>query len=236
MERLKREIDGSQSVEAIAATGPSLRPRGLARRSVLAVTGAVATLLVLLVGFDVGGWRERLLGGAVPPQIESLAVLPLDNLSGDPEQEYFADGMTEALIADLANIGALKVISRTSVMRYKGADKSMPDIARELDVDAVVGGSVLRAGGRVRITAHLIDAATDTHLWAESYERDLGDVLALQREVARAIASEIQIAVTSEEVARLASVHRVNPEAYEPYLKGHYFRAQAFRGELQEKY
>ncbi len=223
VERLKREIDGSQWAEAIAATGSSLRAPVLARRPVLAVTGAVATLLVLLVGFNVGGWRERLLGGAGPPQIESLAVLPLENLSGDSEQEYFADGMTEALIADLANIGALKVISRTSVMRYKGTDKSLPNIARELGVDAVVVGSVVRAGERVRITAQLIDAATDTHLWAESYERDLGDVLALQREVARAIASEIQIAVTSAEVARLASVPRVNPEAYEPYLKGRFY-------------
>ena len=180
-------------------------------------------LLVLLFGLNVGEWRERLLGGAGPVQIESLAVLPLENLSGDPEQEYFADGMTEALIADLANIEALKVISRTSIMRYKGTDKALPEIARELGVDAVVVGAVIRDGERVRITAQLIDAATDSLMWAESYEHDLADVLALQREVARAIASEIQIAVTSAEAARLANVRRVNPEAYEPYLKGRFY-------------
>ncbi len=167
---------------------------------------------------------------AVPPRkrrvsrkrVHSLVVLPLTNLSPDPEQEYFADGMTEALIFDLAKLRALKIISRTSTMRYKGTDKSLPEIAEELNVDAVVEGSVLRVGQRVRITAQLIHAATDTHLWAESYERDLQDVLLLQSEVARAIAREIQIAVTPEETRRLASACRVNPEAYEACLKGRF--------------
>jgi TolB-like protein/Tfp pilus assembly protein PilF len=157
-----------------------------------------------------------------PEQIDSLAVLPLENLSRDPDEDYFADGMTEALITDLAKIGALKVISRTSVMRYKGTNKSLPEIAKELKVGAVVEGSVLRVGQRVRITAQLIHAASDTHLWAESYDRDLQDVLLLQSEVARTIAKEIQVAVTPEESRLLAAARPVNPEAYEAYLKGRF--------------
>ena len=159
---------------------------------------------------------------AVSPEIKSLAVLPLENLSGDPAQEYFADGMTEALISNLARIRALKVISRTSVMRYKGSHKSLPEIARELNVDAVIEGTVQRSGGRVRVTAQLIHAATDAHLWARDYERDLTDVLKLQSEVARAVADEIRIQVTAEERARLASARSVNPQAHEAYLLGRY--------------
>ncbi|MDA2930532.1 protein kinase, partial [Acidobacteria bacterium AH-259-O06] len=174
---------------------------------------------------DVGRWRDwlaRFVRVSSAPRIQSLAVLPLDNLMGDAGQEYFVDGMHEALITDLSRIGALKVISRRSVMRYKETDKSIPQIARELGVDAVIEGSVLRAGDRVRITAQLIHGTTDEHLWAESYARDLHDVLTLQAEVARAIAQEIQVAVTPEETRRLASAHPVNPEAYEAYLKGRF--------------
>lgn len=134
-----------------------------------------------------GVLRERLFGPAGAPRIESLAVLPLASLSRDPEQEYFADGITEELITQLCQVRALKVISRTSVMRYKEAKKPMPEIGRELKVDAVAEGSVQRSGGRVCITAQLIHAATDRHLWTRSYERDLKDVLVLQDEVARAI-------------------------------------------------
>jgi eukaryotic-like serine/threonine-protein kinase len=155
-----------------------------------------------------------------PAGIESLVVLPLENLSRDPEQEFFADGMTEALITNLAQIRALKVVSRTSAMQYKGARKPLPQIARELRVDAVVEGTVARFGDRVRITAQLIEAATDRHLWARSYERDLSDVLALQGEVARAIADEVQVHVSQEERTRMASARRVDPEAYELYLRG----------------
>jgi serine/threonine protein kinase len=155
-------------------------------------------------------------------QVKSLAVLPLANLSRDPEQEYFADGMTEELITNLAKIGALKVISRTTMMRYKGSEKSVPEIASELNVDAVVEGSVLRVGERVRITAQLIHAATDTHLWAESYDRDVRDVLALQSEAARAIAAEIQIKLKPQERVRLERTRRVDPEAHEALLKGRY--------------
>lgn len=155
-------------------------------------------------------------------RIESLAVLPLENLSRDPDQEYFADGMTEALITSLAKVGALRVISRTSAMRYKKTDKSLPQIARELNVDAVVEGTVQRFGKRLRISAQLVQASTDMHLWAESYERDLRDVLALQSEVAQAIAREVQVKLTPQERAHFAQVHPVNPEAYEAYLKGCY--------------
>ena len=155
--------------------------------------------------------------------IDSIAVLPLENLSGDPAEEYFADGMTDALISNLAKISALKVISRTSIITYKNTNKSLPEIARELNVDAIVEGSVLRAGTGVRITAQLIEGATDRHLWAESYERDLRDVLVLQGEVAHAIVREIELKITPQEQMRLTSVRPVNPEAYEAYLKGRYF-------------
>jgi serine/threonine-protein kinase len=163
----------------------------------------------------------------VASHIKAIAVLPLANLSRDPEQDYFVDGMTEAIITDLAQIGSLRVISRTSVMRYKGSDKPLPEIARELNVDGLVEGSVMRAGDRVRITAQLIHAATDQHIWAKSYERDLSDVLALQSEVARAIAEEVQAKLTPQERARLARAGRVNPAAHEAYLKGRYYWARA---------
>jgi TolB-like protein/Flp pilus assembly protein TadD len=155
-------------------------------------------------------------------KIESLAVLPLENLSRDPEQEYFAEGLTEELITTLAKIGGLRVLSRTSVMVYKGARKPLSEIAGELGVDAIVEGTVLRANDRVRVTARLISTPGETHLWAESYERDLRDVLALQAEVAQAIASEIRIKLTPVDQARLGTVHRVHPQAYQAYLKGRY--------------
>ncbi len=166
---------------------------------------------------------ETASNGVFRPQAGSVAVLPLENLSGDPEQEFFADGMTDTLIAGLAKLGALKVISRTSVMQYKGARKPIREIAAALGVGAVVEGSVLRAGRRVRITVQLINAATDRHLWAESYERDLGDVLDLQREVAGAIARKILIKLTPGERTRLGSARPVNPGAHEACLKGRYF-------------
>ena len=149
-------------------------------------------------------------------------MLPLDNLSRDPEQEYFADGMTEELITNLAQIRSLRVISRTSVMAYKGAKKPLPQIGRELNVDAVVEGSVLKSGERVRITAQLIEVATDRHLWARSYERDLKDALSLQTEIARAVAGEIRAALTPDEEARLAKPQPVDPEVHRLYLQGRY--------------
>jgi TolB-like protein/tetratricopeptide (TPR) repeat protein len=154
--------------------------------------------------------------------IQALAVLPLENLSGDSSQDYFADGMSEALITSLAKIKALRVISRTSAMQYKGARKSLPQIARELNVDAVIEGSVLRSGDRVRITAQLIHATTDQHLWAESYERDFRDILPLQGEIARQVANQVKIILTPDERARLGSTRQVSPEAHEWYLKARY--------------
>jgi TolB-like protein/DNA-binding winged helix-turn-helix (wHTH) protein/Flp pilus assembly protein TadD len=183
------------------------------------VIAAFALLLCLSI-LSVWLFRSRV---RTPTGIRSLAVLPLDNLSADASQNYFADGMTDELITDLAQISALRVISRTSVMVYKGARKSLPQIARELNVDAVVEGTVLRSGDQVRITAQLIDASTDKHLWSQSYEGDLRDTLALQNSVARAIADQIRINLTPQEQAALKSVKVVNPEAYESYLKGRYF-------------
>jgi TolB-like protein/Tfp pilus assembly protein PilF len=172
---------------------------------------------------NVAGLRERLWRARGPSRIESLAILPLENLSGNPEQDYFAEGMTDELITNLAQIKALRVISRTSAMRYKGTKKSLQQIAQELNVDAMVEGSVLRSDGRVRITAQLIQAATDRHLWAQSYERDVKDVLALQADVARAIAAEIAGELNPREQTGLASTRPVIPDAYEAYLKGRYF-------------
>ena len=166
----------------------------------------------------------RFLGSlkAASTRIHSLLVLPLENLSHDTDQEYFAEGMTEALINTLAKIGALRVTSRTTTMRYKKTDKPLPQIVRELNVDAIVEGTVLRSTDRVRISVQLVDAHADTHLWAESYDRDLRDVLTLQSEVAQAIARQIQVKLTPQEQAQFAQVHPVKPEAYEAYLKGRY--------------
>jgi len=229
LKRLKRDTGSGRS--AVASVGAGFaRPREGTRRGgpykAVAVGAAVivAALGVVLLGFNVGGWRERVFGRAGAPRIESLAVLPLENLMGDPKQEYFVDGMTEALIADLGQISSLRVISRTSVMRFKGTRPpgGLPEIARQLNVDAVVEGSVLRGGDRVRITAQLIDARADRHLWAESYERDLRDILALQSEVAAAIANKIQGALAPQEQERLAHTPPVSPAAHEAYLKGTY--------------
>jgi TolB-like protein/DNA-binding winged helix-turn-helix (wHTH) protein/tetratricopeptide (TPR) repeat protein len=187
------------------------------------VAGLLAVMLVLFVGFNIGGLRQRLLRTSAAGRIQSLAVLPLENLSGDPAQEYFTDGVTEALITDLGRIGELRVISRTSVMRYKGTKKPLQEIARELQVDALVEGTVARWGDRVRITANLVQASPEKHLWADTFERDLNDVLALQDDVSRAIANSVQIRLTPQEQARLSSPRPVNPAAYEAYLEGRYF-------------
>jgi TolB-like protein/Flp pilus assembly protein TadD len=180
-------------------------------------------LLVLALLIAVGLWFFSLRTAPQPPlHIQSLVVLPLENLSGDPQQEYFADGMTDALITELAKISALRVIARTSAMSYKGTKKSLPEIARELKVDAVVEGTVQRAGDRVGIRVQLIQPASDRHLWVEAYERDLRDVLGLQSEIARAIAHEIQTKVTSSEQVRLARNRPVNRKAFDDHLQGRY--------------
>ncbi len=214
-------VEGVSRVSpAAGATG--LDGRSIGRRAWLAALGLVA-LLAVLIGLNVGGLRERLLGGVGPVPIESLAVLPLKNLMGDPEQEYFVEGMHEALTAELSKISALKVISRTSAMRYKETDKAMPQIARELGVAGLIEGSVLREGDQVRITVQLIHGPSDKYLWAGSFDRELRGILALHSEVARAIAGEIRIAVSPAEQARLARTPSVNPEAYQLYLQGRYY-------------
>jgi len=182
------------------------------------VSGVV--LLVILGICTVWILRPR---SPAPPAIRSLAVLPLENLSGDASQDYFSDGMTDELITELGQISELRVISRTSAMTYKGSRKSMPEIARDLNVDVVVEGAVLRSGNQVRITAQLILAAADKHLWAQSYEGDLRDTLKLQKQVARSIAEQIRIQLTPHEQTVLKNVTRVDWEAYEAYLKGRYF-------------
>jgi serine/threonine-protein kinase len=189
------------------------RPRVLAASIAIAV---VIALAVVTTFFLTKRGSENL--------IQSIAVLPLENLSGDAEQEYFADGMTEQLTVDLSSIGGLRVISRTSSMQYKKARKSLPEIARELNVDAVLEGTVVRAGDKVRITAKLIRGLTNENLWAKSYERDLGDVLALQSEVARDIATEIDIRITPQEQAHLSRNRRIDPVAQQQYFMGrHHF-------------
>jgi TolB-like protein/DNA-binding winged helix-turn-helix (wHTH) protein/Tfp pilus assembly protein PilF len=222
------ELPGIQEQEKKIGAGSETQDGGLTLGNVpakrhLRPTRRVMFALALVLSLSLLAlWLFRSRGNA-PTVIRSLAVLPLDNLSGDASQGYFADGMTDELITDLSQISALRVISRTSVMVYKGARKPLPQIARELNVDAVVEGTVLRAGDRVRITAQLIDAATDEHLWSQSYEGELRDTLALQNRVASAIADQIRINLTPQEEAALKNVKVVNPEAYESYLKGRYF-------------
>src|ERR1700674_4150375 len=200
-----------------AVSGP--RSRWMLWASVAALVG----LLVLLVGFDARSWREKLLARTTLIHIRSIAVLPLENLSGDPSQEYFTDGMTDALVTELAQISSLRVISRTSVMRYKGTRKPLPEIAKELNVDGIVEGAVVQSAERVRVDAQLIQATTDRHVWASTYERSLGDAVLLQSEVARAIANAIQVQLTPQEQARLGRTQSVDPQTYELYLKGRYF-------------
>jgi len=200
---------------AIRALPPWWRRRWIA-------FGAAALVLSLLFGFAVNVWKGRFSGSAHAMRIEAIAVLPLENLTGDSSQEYFADGMTDALITNLAQVSSLRVISRTSTMRYKGVHSPLADIARKLNVDAFVEGSVVRSGNRVRITAQLIDAASDRHLWAHSYESDSRDVLTLQDNVARDITQQIRVKLTPQEQSRLARNQSVNPEAYDYYLRGRF--------------
>jgi TolB-like protein/DNA-binding winged helix-turn-helix (wHTH) protein len=207
----------------IAGNASARRREGKSLLFNFAVLAPAAVILILaaVVSLNIAGLRNRLLGRATgPPRIRSIAVLPLKNLSGDPDQEYFAEGLTEELITTLGKISALRVISRTSVMRYKDATTPLPEIARDLNVDAIVEGTVQRAGNRVRITANLLYAPTDQHLWAESYERDLVDQLSLQDDVARDIATAIRVNVTPWEHTQLTTARPVNPKAHEDYLKG----------------
>ena len=189
----------------------------MARARFLIVLVALTALLSL--SYFLWGLRTR---KAAPQRIESIAVLPLQNLSGDPTQEYLADGITEELIGRLARIRDLRVTSRTSVMRFKGTQLSVPEIAKSLGVGAIVEGSVIREGNRIRVHAQLIRAATDEHIWAESYDRELQDVLSLQSEIAQAIALKVEVSVTGEEQRSLTAARSVSPEVYESYLRGRF--------------
>jgi TolB-like protein/DNA-binding winged helix-turn-helix (wHTH) protein/Flp pilus assembly protein TadD len=218
----------------VGVTLTSATPRAAFLRkrwSVATTAGVFVGLAATLVGLNVAGLRDQLLKAnplrsAASPRIESVAVLPFENLSGDPAQEYFADGMTEELVTNLGEISALRVISRTSVMRFKGSRKPLPEIARELRVDAIVEGTVARVGNHVRITANLLHAPTDRHLWAGSYDSELEDVLVLQGKVASSIASAVRIRLMPQERIRLASPRRVNPEAYQAFLQGKYYTSK----------
>ena len=233
------KVDESPEVHAgIAATGasavssPSAGPAAPARPASRGPLGWIGGTLIMM-GLLAASWaiiHYRGLStpaehtrGVVSPVIHSLAVLPLENLSGNKEQEYFADGMTDALTTDLAQIGSLRVISRTSAMHFKGSEKTLPQIGRDLNVDAVVEGAVTRGENRVRVTAQLVAASTDQHLWARTYERDLKDVLALQDEIAQDVAEQIRITLTPKERSLLIQVHGVDPEAYDDYLRGRYW-------------
>lgn len=223
---LSPDTTSSSRIDALDARAK----KPLIRRGQVLVASVAATLGAALIYtvVDRGALLSSITGGIHRPssraRIRSLAVLPLVNLSGDPAQEYFADGMTEELTTDLAKISALRVVSHTSVMPFKGEHrKSLPEVARALNVDAIVEGSVLHIGDKVRIDAQLIDAAADKHLWAQSYERDTRDVLALQDDLASAIAREIDIQLTPEELATLSNARVVKPAAHEAYLKGVYY-------------
>lgn len=210
---LREILSGS----AVSKSVPEVAVQKRSKTTSYLIIAAALTIVALLIGL-----KGRFLSKSSSEPIHSLAVLPLQNLSGDPNQEYFADGMTEELIAKLARIESLRVISRTSVMEYKDPKKRkpLPQIAKELNVDAIIEGSVLQAGDRVRITAQLIHAPTDRHLWAESYERDMRDIFALQNEVASAVAREIRIKLTPQEETYFKHAPQVRPDAYRAYLRG----------------
>jgi TolB-like protein/DNA-binding winged helix-turn-helix (wHTH) protein len=222
-------------VERVGAQAPSDSPQS-APPSEVSVTPrvskprafVVSALLALVVIAFVWLARTGTHPTSAAPRLNSIAVLPLSNLSGDPSEEFFADGMTDQLITDLAKVGSLRVVSRTSVIRYKGTKTALPEIARELNVDAIVEGSVIRSGQRVRVTAQLLQAPTDRHIWAETYDRDLGDVLRLQSEVAQAIAEQVRAQLTPRQQAIFRSARPVNPEAYEDYLRGRYYLDNQF--------
>jgi TolB-like protein/Flp pilus assembly protein TadD/predicted Ser/Thr protein kinase len=234
LQRLKRDSDSGRATSAAAVNCStsqisSLMPRWrswlvLAPIAVL----AIAALMVLLYGMDTWGLRSRLVGGLSTVGVDSVAVLPLENLSGDPQQDYFAIGMTDALITELAKIGSIKVISHTSSMQYKGVKKPLKEIARELDVAAVLEGQVLRAADRVRVTIQLIEVVSDRSLWAESYERDLRDILSLQKEIASAVAGGMKVALSPEQQQHLRSAPTVNPEAYDCFLRAEDFAQKGY--------
>jgi TolB-like protein/DNA-binding winged helix-turn-helix (wHTH) protein len=217
------ESPGASEVPPVAVAASSPRG-GRSMTTALIILMGILVLGALAVAYRLARRQASPAAAKLSASpIRSLAVLPLQNLSGDKNEDYFADGMTDELITDLGQMSALRVISNTSVMHYKGTSETLPQIGRELGADAIVEGTVFRSGNRVRITAQLLDARTDRHLWAHGYERDLRDVITMQDEVARDIAEEIRVELTPQERARLAGSHPVNPGAHEAYLKGLYY-------------
>jgi len=217
-------------------TVPATKPLPIKMKIPRALIAGSALVLIaaLLIGFNVDKLRTRIFAKSRSPEIRSIAVLPLQNLSNDPNQDYFSDGITDALTTELAQIGALRVISRTSAEHFRGTRETLPEIGRKLNVEAIVEGSVTRSENHVRITAQLIDAQTDRHLWARSYEKELKDILALQDEVARDIAEEIRVKLTPEERTRLTDARPVNPEAHEAYLRGRFLWNQRTESQLHK--
>jgi len=235
--RDEAKVEAARTGAPVSVISERSAPHRRLRIPVLVAAGLAVVVFLLALAFRWGSFRERLLGRDAVPPIRSLAVLPLQNLSNDINQEYFADGMTDALITDLAQVNSLKVISRTSTMRYKKSDKSLPEIARELNVDGIVEGTVQRSGGRVRITAQLIYAPTDKHVWADAFDREQQDTLALQSTVARAIADQIRVEMTPRERSRLQDPRPVNLGALEAYLQGQYHAASVGEGSsFEERY
>jgi len=214
---------GSGNSDALPNVAPGQHGRRFSISRIALLAAAVLVGSALISGITVHYVRSVNASKGKANRSSSLVVLPLENLSGDKEQDYFADGMTDDLIANLAKIRSLRVISRSTAMAYKGTHKPLPQIANELNVDAVVEGTVMRVGNRVRITAELVQVSTDQHLWADTYESPIGDVLALQNRVSSAIVDEIRINLTKEDKERLAQKPSVSPEAYEDYLKGRYY-------------
>jgi eukaryotic-like serine/threonine-protein kinase len=198
------------------------------------IVGGLIVVAGTVAAFRAGGWRNRFWLDASRPRIESLAVLPLTNLTGDAQQDFFVDGMTDELTTNLAQIGSLRILSRTSAMQMKDNKSPLPQLARQLGVDAIVEGSVTRSGDRVRITAQLIEADIDRHLWAKSYERASRDILDLQDELARDIANEIKVTLTPIDKKRLAGAHALDPQAYDDYLRGRYFWNRRTEAELHK--
>ena len=221
----------TQASAPTKAVPPSSTPRF---RPAARLGIAVAAALCLGLSAAWLAFRHRTATPAVQPAIRSLAVLPLRNLSGSPAQDYLADGITEALISRLSQIHDLRVVSHTSVMRFSNPQISIPEIAKTLNVDAVVEGSVIREGARIRVTAQLIRAATDTHIWSQTYDRELRDALALQSELAQAVAERVEVTVTGQERQRLAAVRPVAPEVYESYLKGRFDLEQGNKAAMQQ--
>jgi TolB-like protein/DNA-binding winged helix-turn-helix (wHTH) protein len=230
-----RFIGAVNGLEQAAAAGNAKRTGSHARMLRLSAWGILGVLAIglVLLGLNVHGWRDRILARNPKPNIQAIAVLPFTNLSGDPGQEYFSDGMTEALITELGKITTPRVISRQSVMQYKNSKKPLQEIAKELNVDAVLEGTVLRSGDRVRVTVHLFQASPERQLWATEYD-SIRDVLSLQGEIARGITDEIQVKLTPEERTRLTSNRPLDPEAQDNYLRGLYFAGRFTEADSQK--